>query len=961
MAQVPNPLAAISAVSGGRPAAPLQVDAPAGAFGASTADALTRAGGQMRQDAADLNSTAIAMQTADNEVMANDARNRAVEAATKRLVEFKALEGQDAVAGFDQYQADIKKIFEDQTETLPNPHAQRLYSSVSGRYVANYLGDAVAHSATENKRWQEASSAATITTAVTAAVQFRSNPVQVAAQADLAAATAMQAAQRKGLDDTTTATRATAARSQVYAAVIGTLAADPKTVFAAQNMLEQARSKLDGITYEKLVEHLKPKVLDARANAEFLTITRQAPGGIPQGAELDQVWDTIKFAESRHSQFEADGVTPKTSSKGATGIAQVMPGTGREVAGRLGVAWDEGKFRNDPAYNEMLGKAYFVEMLNKYEGNYTLAAAAYNAGPARVDEWLKNPAIGDPRKGDVSAAEWASRIPFDETRNYVSRIATRLAAQSPDDTSRPRPPEASRDMVLEAIERTKGDPELQARTVSKVSAYVHAIESAGAQDRAAILHRVNDLTEQFLDGNPNNQGIPVAEIKARLPPGRAAEAINNLNAAMAAGEIFKGVALATPATKQQMRADLIGGEGVYGAMLKGKGSLLRSDTGDVAPGDTQDLADYRLRRRVADLLEQRITKQESALKADGATFVAQQDPQVRALLPGANSTPEDWQRYALATLTSQARLGVEPGRQAVLGVPEADALVRKFTQSPPDQFDARATLVGMSKQYGAVWPTVFGQLVRQGLPSEYRVLGFMDAPGQEGAAAQLQNALVTEYSTKGGRAALKAGMPHETQNDISSRIASQLAGFRETLAASNEGERAYHDITNAVEAMAYQAVFRGKTASEAVAAAVDGVITKHYDVRGTFRIPRFMDGNPISSDAVVTATNFLRTSLKPEDLAALQGAAGLTPDDRRINYAVSLADTQTARWVNNFDDRGLTLAVLTRSGNWIPALRADGSRVSFTFDNIPAPPANWLSMTSEDMNKMPWVSGPNQQ
>ena len=48
-----------------------------------------------------------------------------------------------------------------------------------------------------------------------------------------------------------------------------------------------------------------------------------------------------------------------------------------------------------------------------------LAIAAYNAGPARVEEWLGS--IGDPTGGAIPMLDWMELIPFGETRNYVQR------------------------------------------------------------------------------------------------------------------------------------------------------------------------------------------------------------------------------------------------------------------------------------------------------------------------------------------------------------------------------------------------------------------------------------------------------------------------------------------------------------------------------------------------------------
>ena len=54
-----------------------------------------------------------------------------------------------------------------------------------------------------------------------------------------------------------------------------------------------------------------------------------------------------------------------------------------------------------------------------------LALASYNAGPARVRQWMAE--NGDPRDRKVDAVDWVEKIPFSETRNYVQRIMETLA------------------------------------------------------------------------------------------------------------------------------------------------------------------------------------------------------------------------------------------------------------------------------------------------------------------------------------------------------------------------------------------------------------------------------------------------------------------------------------------------------------------------------------------------------
>jgi soluble lytic murein transglycosylase len=100
-------------------------------------------------------------------------------------------------------------------------------------------------------------------------------------------------------------------------------------------------------------------------------------------------------------------------------MMQLMSGTAREQAGKMGVGYDSYKLISDPAYNVMLGSAYFQRMLNMWDGNVPLAVASYNAGAGNVRKWVN--ANGDPR-GRVDVIRWIEAIPFLETRGYVQRV-----------------------------------------------------------------------------------------------------------------------------------------------------------------------------------------------------------------------------------------------------------------------------------------------------------------------------------------------------------------------------------------------------------------------------------------------------------------------------------------------------------------------------------------------------------
>ncbi|MFN3798087.1 MAG: transglycosylase SLT domain-containing protein, partial [Sphingobium yanoikuyae] len=134
---------------------------------------------------------------------------------------------------------------------------------------------------------------------------------------------------------------------------------------------------------------------------------------VPPTAQYN--WTMVHAIARQESQFDKQIV----SHAGARGLMQLMPGTAREQAGKLGLSYDAGSL-NDPSYNIMLGSGYFQRMLDYYGGSYPLAVAAYNAGPGNVNRWVK--ANGDPRLPGADMLRWIEQIPIFETRNYVQRV-----------------------------------------------------------------------------------------------------------------------------------------------------------------------------------------------------------------------------------------------------------------------------------------------------------------------------------------------------------------------------------------------------------------------------------------------------------------------------------------------------------------------------------------------------------
>jgi len=113
----------------------------------------------------------------------------------------------------------------------------------------------------------------------------------------------------------------------------------------------------------------------------------------------------------QESEFNAGAI----SHANAVGLMQLLPKTGKTVAKQVKLKGYSAPQLYTPAVNIELGTRYFKEMVDKYNGQFEYALAAYNAGTDRVGDWLGQGHYRDPQ-------EFVESIPFTETREYVQAI-----------------------------------------------------------------------------------------------------------------------------------------------------------------------------------------------------------------------------------------------------------------------------------------------------------------------------------------------------------------------------------------------------------------------------------------------------------------------------------------------------------------------------------------------------------
>jgi hypothetical protein len=207
------------------------------------------------------------------------------------------------------------------------------------------------------------------------------------------------------------------------------------------------------------------------------------------------------------------------SRAGAQGIAQFMPQTAVEV----------GLINPFEPIHALNAAGKFVSDLRKQFGNLGLAAAAYNAGPRRIADWLA-------KRGDLPG----------ETRNYVIRVTGKPAEDWIGAKNDPEmllmPAKAPCAEVVEAVQA-------QAKTV-KAARLISELASTASQmrDKPEQAAPVGVLAENTERGWRARVAAMVREVLGRLEERRVA-------AKIAAAKAAKQVGAQTVKTAQRDKAD----------------------------------------------------------------------------------------------------------------------------------------------------------------------------------------------------------------------------------------------------------------------------------------------------------------------------------------------------------------------------------------------------------------------
>lgn len=390
-------------------------------YGAQIGEALAQGGRTVANAAERINTRASEMKREDDALKVEAAfagwsdRERAFLHDPERGLYTRR--GANALTSYDDamkwWEAEAKSTI----EGLENPNQQRLMQSMLARRRDASLDGVARHTARERQTAMgEAWNARQRSIEQDAAAAFNDDGRVNALLAEADAGTVFWG-QRQGLPAEVIDLNRRTSRSNIRSTVVERMAeSDP---LAAKAYLDKYRDEIDGATQTRLDRALRAGVTQRTAQQAVSRVLPKPGDPIAPGDDFDSLARAVERQES-------GGRPTAVSNRGALGVMQLMPDTARMMHARLfpGQEFSEGRLTStkpeDVAYNRTLGRAYLNDMLIRYNGNWMLALAAYNAGPGRVDQWLGT--LGDPRQGAVSEAEWAARIPFAETRNYVATI-----------------------------------------------------------------------------------------------------------------------------------------------------------------------------------------------------------------------------------------------------------------------------------------------------------------------------------------------------------------------------------------------------------------------------------------------------------------------------------------------------------------------------------------------------------
>lgn len=393
---------------------------------------------------------------------------------------------------------------------------------------------------------------------------------------------------------------------------------------------DQRQAMIKDASYEALNTRLGQQQLQMYAGDAGMNVL-----AVPQDTLLQAVYQQ----ESGNRHRNADG-SLVTSPKGAQGVGQIMPPTGKDPGFGVKPLQDDSEQENRRFTGD-----YLNAMLKRYSGNQILALAAYNAGPGKVDDWLKQ--IGDPRTGQVSNEQFAASIPSNETRNYVYSVSANAQRMG------------NVRSVIDSQEFKNLDGPQQAQIASRTVQIQDQVDSAY---RVNIQQRITDDAARAQSGlnieNPVTEAEFIRSIPSSATPGERAQFYQQWNR-------YKDTLALQPVNNFVMQNSAADGLAAVQALK---------------PAD--NAADFQFQSQQYAQAQQNYQRIMDAREADPGGWLVQNDETTQKAFAAYTDNPDLMGDYVKNVIIQKKRLGIKS--DAVIPKVQADALSQALLQSTPD-------------------------------------------------------------------------------------------------------------------------------------------------------------------------------------------------------------------------------------------------------------------------------------
>lgn len=393
---------------------------------------------------------------------------------------------------------------------------------------------------------------------------------------------------------------------------------------------DQRQAMIKDASYESLNTRLSQQQLQMYTGDAGMNVL-----AVPQETLLQAVFQQ----ESGNRHRNADG-SLVTSPAGAQGAGQIMPPTGKDPGFGVKPLQDDSEQENRRFTGD-----YLNAMLKRYSGNQILALAAYNAGPGKVDDWLKQ--IGDPRTGQVSNEQFAASIPFNETRNYVYSVSANAQRMG------------NVRSVIDSQEFKNLDGQQQAQIASRTVQIQDQVDSAY---RVNIQQRITDDAARAQSGLNIESPVTEAEFIRSIPssatPGERAQFYQQWNR-------YKDTLALQPVNNFVMQNSASDG-------------LAAVQT--LKPAD--NAADFQFKKQQYAQAQQNYQRIMDAREADPGGWLVQNDETTQKAFAAYTDNPDLMGDYVKNVIIQKKRLGIKS--DAVIPKVQADALSQALLQSTPD-------------------------------------------------------------------------------------------------------------------------------------------------------------------------------------------------------------------------------------------------------------------------------------